>query len=199
MFSAVVVFASTATSTASCRYLLVIARIARGMVAENSATCLYSGVPVENALDVLGEAHRQHLVGLVEHQVVELGQIERAALQVIDHAAGCTDDHLRTAAQPGELHAVGLTAVDRQHVDAGQLGAVATECLGDLQGELAGRRQHQRLRGLAGGVDLAEDRDRERGRLAGSGLGQTHDVGALRSEREWSPPGWRRATHNPGR
>ena len=45
MFSAVVVFAVTATSTASCRYFLVILRMAGGMVAENNATCLYSGVP----------------------------------------------------------------------------------------------------------------------------------------------------------
>ena len=44
MFSAVAVFDLTVTSTGSCRYLVVILRIAGGMVAENSATCLYSGV-----------------------------------------------------------------------------------------------------------------------------------------------------------
>ena len=44
MFSAVWVFDLTVTSTGSCRYLLVIFLIPGGMVAENKATCLYSGV-----------------------------------------------------------------------------------------------------------------------------------------------------------
>ena len=38
----------------------------------------------EDALDVLLEAHLEHLVGLVENEVLELGQVERALLQVVD-------------------------------------------------------------------------------------------------------------------
>ena len=45
MLSAVAVLDSTFTWTGSCRYLEVILRIAGGIVAENNATCLYSGVP----------------------------------------------------------------------------------------------------------------------------------------------------------
>ena len=44
MFGAVDVFDLTVISTGSCRYCFEILRIAAGMVAENSATCLYSGV-----------------------------------------------------------------------------------------------------------------------------------------------------------
>ncbi|CPU31796.1 Uncharacterised protein [Mycobacteroides abscessus] len=44
MFSAVDVFASILISTGSCRYFLVSRRIVVGIVAENRATCLYSGV-----------------------------------------------------------------------------------------------------------------------------------------------------------
>ena len=44
MFSAVWVLDLTVTSTGSCRYLAVILRMPGGIVAENSATCLYSGV-----------------------------------------------------------------------------------------------------------------------------------------------------------
>ncbi len=32
----------------------------------------------QDPLDFLGEAHRQHLVGLVEHQVIDMGQIQGA-------------------------------------------------------------------------------------------------------------------------
>ena len=41
----------------------------------------------EDPLDVLGEAHLQHLVGLVEHQIVEVRQVQGALLQVVDDPA----------------------------------------------------------------------------------------------------------------
>ena len=63
---------------------------------------------------------------------------------------GRADDDLHAALQPAELRAVALAAVDRQHVEARQVRGVALERLGDLDRELARRRQHQRLRlGLA--------------------------------------------------
>ena len=85
--------------------------------------------------------------------------------------------------QPGQLHGVGRAAVDRQHVDLRQVGAVAAERLGDLQGQLAGGRQHQRLGRLVGDVDLGQDRDGERRRLAGAGLRQSHHVGTCHQRR----------------
>ncbi len=74
----------------------------------------------QDALDVLGEAHLQHLVGLVEHQVVQLGQIQGAAFEVVDDAARGSDHDVGTALEPGQLHAVGLSAVDRQDVHPGR-------------------------------------------------------------------------------
>ena len=38
-----------------------------GMVAEKSAVCRVVGRRLEDRLEVLGEAHVEHLVGLVEH------------------------------------------------------------------------------------------------------------------------------------
>ena len=61
---------------------------------------------------------------------------------------------MHAAAQGGQLDAVGLAAVDRQHVHAGHVRGVALEGLGDLEGELAGRREHQRLRRLLPQVEL---------------------------------------------
>ena len=45
-----------------------------------------------------------------------------------------------------QLRPVALAAVDRQHVEAGQVRGVLLERLGDLDRQLARRRQHQRLR-----------------------------------------------------
>ena len=184
MFSAVAVFDLTDTSTASCRYFLVILRMRRRHRGGEQRHLLVLGSVGKDAFDVLGEAHLEHLVGLVEHQIVEVGEVERALLQVVDHPTRGTDDHLGAAPQTRQLRAVGRAAVDRQHVDLGQMRAVAAERLGDLQRQLPGRRQHQRLRGLVGGIDLRQDRDGERGGLAGAGLGQADDVGAGHHRRD---------------
>ena len=130
----------------------------------------------QDPFDVLGEPHVEHLVGLVEHQIVEVGEVEAALLEVVDDPARRADDDLRTPPESRELRTVGGAAVDGQHVD-GQVGTVTTERLGDLQRQLAGGRQHQRLSGLVGGVDLGQDRDGERRGLAGAGLCKADDVG----------------------
>ena len=57
----------------------------------------------ENPLDVLLEAHLQHLVGLVENQVVEFGEVERALLEVVDHATRRAHDDVGAAAQTRQL------------------------------------------------------------------------------------------------
>ena len=132
----------------------------------------------EDRLDVLGEAHLEHLVGLVEHQEPQLRQVERALLEVVHDPAGRADDDVDAAAQRAELDAVPLAAVDRQHVHALEVGGVLLERLADLQRELAGGREHQRLRRLLRQVEPGEDRQRERRGLAGAGLGEADDVAA---------------------
>ena len=138
---------------------------------------LVLGCALEDAFDVLGEAHLQHLVGLVEHQVVEVRKVEGALLEVVDDPARRADDDLRATLETGHLRAVRGAAVDRQHVH-GQMRAVAAERLGDLQREFSRRRQHQRLGDAARRVDLRQNRDGERRRLARAGLREADDVGA---------------------
>ena len=130
----------------------------------------------QDRLDVLGEAHVEHLVGLVEYDEAQPAQVEGALLEVVHHPARRTDHDVHAAAQGDELHAVPLPAVHREHVQPLEVGGVATERLGDLQRELAGRREHQHLRRRLRQVDAREDRQRERRGLAGAGLGETDDV-----------------------
>src|SRR3546814_1525863 len=40
---------------------------------------------LEDGFDVLDETHLQHFVGFVEHQITDAGQIERAALEMVEH------------------------------------------------------------------------------------------------------------------
>ena len=109
---------------------------------------------------------------------------ERAALHVIQHAAGGADDDVRAALQALELRRVALPAVDGQHVEARHLRGVFLECFGHLDGELARGREDQRLRGAQLHVDLREDGQRERRRLAGAGLRLAEQVGATEDDRD---------------
>ena len=138
----------------------------------------------QDRLDVLGEAHVEHLVGLVEHQEAQLAQVERALVEVVHDPARRADDDVHAAAQRAELDAVALAAVDGQHVHAGQVAGVLLERLADLQRELAGRRQDERLRLLLAQVEPRQDRQRERRGLAGAGLGQADDVAAVEHGRD---------------
>ena len=139
---------------------------------------------LEDPLDVVDEAHLQHLVGLVEHQAGDAAEIERAALDVVHDAARRADHHVRAALQAHQLRRVALPAVDRQHVEALDLRRVALEGLGDLDRELAGRHQHDALRRAAPHLDAAQHRQREGRGLAGAGLGLAEHVVAGQQHRD---------------
>eukprot|EP00966_Prymnesium_polylepis_P004472 102869-Prymnesium_polylepis.1 len=59
--------------------------------------------------DLLLEALGEHLVGLVEHEVVECRELERAALHHVQHAAGRRHHQVHACAQPLDA---------RSHADA---------------------------------------------------------------------------------
>ena len=120
-------------------------------------------------------------------------EVEAAARQVVDGAARGRDDDVHAAPQAAQLLADRLAAVDRQ--DPGpERAAVAMDRLGDLHRELAGRHEDERPGPAAlpagacrhsGARDPLEERQRERGRLAGPGrrLGEDVPAGEQRRDR----------------
>ena len=140
----------------------------------------------QDRLEVLGEAHVEHLVGLVEDDDLDAVEAQAAALEVVDRPARRRDDDVDAAPQPAQLLADRLAAVDRQ--DPGtELAAVLVECLGDLHRQLAGRDEDERRRaafaGLADG-DALEGRQREGGGLAGPGRCLGEEVAAGEQRRD---------------
>ena len=101
------------------------------------------GQRAEDPLEVVGEAHVEHLVGLVEHDGLDLVEADRPALEVVDRAARRRDDDVDAAREPVELRGDRLAAVDG-HDPRAELAAVLVDRLGDLHRELAGRRQDER-------------------------------------------------------
>jgi len=109
---------------------------------------------LEQEFDVVDKPHLQHLVALIEHEELERLEIQRAALHVIEHASRRADDDVGAALQALQLRCVALSAVDRQHMEARHLRRIFLERLGHLDGELARRREDQRLRRPQFDVDL---------------------------------------------
>ena len=133
---------------------------------------------LQHRLDIIDEAHAQHFVGFVQHQRLQLGQVQGAAIQVVDDPARSADHHVHAAAQGRQLLAVGLAAVHRQHAEAGHGRRIALEGFGHLDGQLAGGCQHQHLRLVRGQIDVGQHRQREGAGLAGAGLGLAQHVTA---------------------
>ena len=158
----------------------------------------------EDLVQVVGEAHVEHLVGLVQDDGLDLVEAERAAVEVVHGPAGSGDDDVHAAGQAGELRGDGLAAVDGDDAHA-EVPAVAVDRLGDLHRELPRGREDERRRpaatavagdaaavdggaGLAGLVHAAgevlEDRQGEGGGLAGAGGGLGEQVAAREQGRD---------------
>jgi hypothetical protein len=103
------------------------------------------GSRVEDLLEVLAEAHVEHLVGLVEDDRAQCCEVERAALEVVAQAAGGADDDLRPGAQRVPLLRRVHPADACRHPRAG-LAVEPDQLAADLQRQLARRRDHQRQR-----------------------------------------------------
>ena len=137
----------------------------------------------EDAPHVGGEPHVEHAVRFVQHQHFELGVIAVAALHMIEQPAGRGDDDVHAA---GEGFGLRLHADATVHRGAFErdVPAVGARALQHLLGELPGRHEDQRPQ-RARPVLRAEplqDRQQERGGLAGAGLGRSDDVAARQGE-----------------
>ncbi len=93
--------------------------------------------------DVLDEAHVEHPVGLVEHQHVDVAQVEDALAHKVQQAARRGDDDVDAVAERVPLLALADAAVDGRDAEAGVL-AVLGGRLGDLDRQLARRRDDER-------------------------------------------------------
>ena len=138
---------------------------------------------LQHAADVGQEAHVEHAVGFVEHEVLQAAELRVGRAEVIEQAAGRRDDDVDAAAEGVLL---------RPHADAAEDGGrgqrrvhrEVVEVFDDLRRELARRRQHERARRAARLADQAvEDRQQKRRGLAAAGHGAGEQVLAGHRER----------------
>ena len=117
---------------------LASALIRAGIVAENSTVWRSTGVACRIDVDVVGEAHVEHLVGLVEDHRADRAEMQRAAADVVERPARRGDDDVHAAIERLQLAVDRLAAVDRRDLHA-EPAAVLEDGLADLHRQLAGR------------------------------------------------------------
>ena len=130
---------------------------------------------VDDAGDVLDEAHVEHAVDFVHDQHLDGLQIEDLLLMQVEQAARGGDDDVDALFERLDLGAVAHAAVEERGAGAEVL-AVFLEVLVDLDGEFARRDEHEAAGLAGGGTEERERREREGGGLAGTGLGGADDV-----------------------
>ena len=111
-------------------------------MAENSSVWCSLLEAAQDPLDLGHEAHVGHAVGFVEHEDLDVGDRQLAAVAEVDEPAGRGDDDVDAAPQRLDLalHRSAAVELEAQPARFGQ----RRQHLGDLHGQLAGRHEHER-------------------------------------------------------
>ena len=131
---------------------------------------------LEKGLDIVAEAHVQHLVGLIEDDGADILQVQRASPHVVEEAAGGTDNDLGTTAKLSKLPGIAGTAVDGNRTHTALERSELVDLLGHLHRQLTRRTQDQGLRSRRIEVEPLDRRNGEGRSLAGAGMGLSNDI-----------------------
>ena len=133
-----------------------------------------AGHGVHDLFDILDETHVEHFVRLVEHQVGDRREVERAPADVVEDAARRADDDVDAFFQAPQLFGHRGAAVDRG--DRKVVGIERNEFLRHLQGQFAGRNEDDGLRNIPSGSQHLDNRQAESGGFTRAGLCLCDDV-----------------------
>jgi hypothetical protein len=145
---------------------------------------------LQDAADIGQEPHVEHAIRLVEHEDLDLAEVDRSLPDVVEQAPGRRDEDLDAGSEGLDLRLDRDPAVDhgRTERDGPPIGPDARV---DLHGELPRGNQDQHADRVAGGREAGvgvlphpvEDREHEGGRLAGARLGGGEEIAALQDQR----------------
>ena len=133
---------------------------------------------LEDVVDLLGETTRQHLIGLVEDEHLDVVGLEHTALNHVLDTTRSANDDLRTILQSLHVLADVGTADTRMALNVHEVTNGDNNFL-DLLCKFSGRGKDECLAGLEVRVDLLEGRDGEGGGLASAGLSLRNDIGTF--------------------
>jgi hypothetical protein len=146
----------------------------------------------DDPLDVRQEAHVEHPVGLVEHQVLHVVEVGVRTAQVIEQPARRRDHDVDPAAKRLLLWAHLDAAEDRSGSNR-RISRQVLEVGGYLRRELTSRCDHECTRGAPRLVhELMKNRQQESGGLAASRLRAGEQVASGHGRRDRCCLDWRR-------
>ena len=149
----------------------------------------FRGQQREDLLDVADEPHVEHAVGLVQHQDLQLAEVQVALALMVQQAARRGDEDL-DAGPEGLGLGVDVHAAEDGGGAQRDVLAIGADALLYLHGQLAGGREDEGPDGVArgGGRSAGVGRQQlqhgqgEAGGLAGAGLGAAHEVAAFQHQ-----------------
>mmetsp|Transcript_14782 Transcript_14782/g.25605 ORF Transcript_14782/g.25605 Transcript_14782/m.25605 type:complete len:510 (-) Transcript_14782:111-1640(-) len=137
---------------------------------QNSLSLILGRQELHNLVHIFGKAHGKHLIGLIKHKRLDVGGIQRSAVdEIVDTTRG-TDDQMRRVGleNPDILRHAGATnasvALELHVITQG------LDDLLDLLGQLAGGSENHGLHFRHGGVDILQASDDKGCGLAHTGL-----------------------------
>jgi hypothetical protein len=154
---------------------------------EKQALALFGEQQVD-PLERVDEAKVHHLVGFVEDEDLDILQAQRALFDQVEQAARRGDKDVGAGLQLLLLREDRHPAEDALDGQA-QIFAIVAELFRNLRGEFARRRQHQHPAAIRHarfdvGGEMVERGQRERRRLAGSGLRDTAQIAPFEQRRD---------------
>ena len=100
---------------------------------------------LQDLLDVILEAHRQHLVRLVHHQRLHVVQTAGTTFDEVNQSTWRSHYDMHTAFQLANLRADARSAIHRQDGHATQVLGIILQVGGNLEAQLTRRRQYKCL------------------------------------------------------
>ena len=126
----------------------------------------------------MDEAHVEHAVGFVEHEMLDLGEIGEAAIREVEQPSRRCDQDVAADSKAVNLRSFADAAEDHARAQF-LVRSVDADALQDLGGEFARRCEHERARSAArGGLEQLQQGQHECRGLAGAGLGAGEQVAA---------------------
>ena len=170
----------TSTRTGLCRNCSVMRWISGGMVAVKNSVWRVNGTSLQmRSMSGMKPMSSMRSASSMTRSSTPVSS-SRAALEMVEQAAGRRDQHVDAAGELGVL-VVERHAADHQRDVELLLGAVLLEAFLDLRGELARRLEDERARHARAGATFlqhGEHRQREGRGLAGAGLRDAEHVAA---------------------
>ena len=153
-----------------------------GCCAEHHQLTIRIGA-LNDLLHVLDKAHLQHLIRFVKHHGVNAGQLDIAALHVIQQSSRRCNQKLRFTGERIHLLAKRLSTVDHGNLQPFDEMRKIGQLVADLLRQLTRWSQNDLLNARIVQIDILKHRDTEAEGLAGAGRRNGDDVMSIHHQR----------------